>query len=208
MNPDAPPVIAVRTVFRDRVWSAIPNYLIEDSPQRVVTAVLPGARSRTWLPLERYDDPSVRANVCATLASGTWHTVETTWHTNRVLWLWPRGASYMIGHYWADAPDVFLGWYFNLQTRLRRSTVGFDLWDQLLDMVVRPDRTWVWKDEDEFGEAVRLGVIGPDEAQAVRAQGESLVTQIDQLVPTGWEDWRPGAGWPPLVLPVGWKIVK
>jgi hypothetical protein len=68
----------------------------------------------------------------------------------------------MIGHYWADATDVFLGWYFNLQTPLRRSTVGFDLWDQLLDIVVRPDRTWV----------------------------------------------RPGAGWPPLVLPVGWQIVK
>jgi predicted RNA-binding protein associated with RNAse of E/G family len=158
--------------------------------------------------MELYDDPAVRPKVCATLASGRWRMVKSTWHTNRALWIWPRGCSYMIGLFWEDASDRFRGWYFNLQTPLRRSSVGFDLFDYLLDVVVRPDRTWFWKDEDEFANALRLGVIEREDAAAVRAQGELLTQQIDELLPTGWEDWRPGTGWPPLVLPSGWQNLE
>jgi predicted RNA-binding protein associated with RNAse of E/G family len=200
MPADGPPVVVLRTVFRGRVWTATPHYLIEDSPERVVAAVLPGAHCRMW-------PSSARAGVCAALARGQWETVETTWHTNRALWVWPRGASYMIGLFWEDATDRFDGWYLNLQTPLRRSALGFDLWDQLLDVVVRPDRTWFWKDEDEFAEAIRLGVIGPDEGEAVRAQGVRLTRELDALLPTGWENWRPEPGWPALTLPEGWQSV-
>lgn len=208
MHADAPTVIAVRTVFRQRVWTAIPNYLIEDSPERVVTAVVPGARCQSWLPMDRYGDQSIRSKSCATLASGRWQLVESTWHTNRVLWIWPRGYSYMIGLFWEDSSDRFRGWYFNLQTPLRHSPGGFDLFDYFLDVVVRPDRTWFWKDEEEFAEAIRLGVIEGDDAKTIRDQGAVLSQRIDELLPTGWEDWRPGAGWPPLVLPPGWQSVQ
>jgi predicted RNA-binding protein associated with RNAse of E/G family len=148
-----------------------------------------------------------RTRVCTALASGSWTTVETTWHTNRILWVWPRAVSYMIGHIWEDATDQFRGWYLNLQTPLRRSHIGFDLWDQLLDVVVRPDRTWFWNDEDQFEDAIRLHVIGSTEAAAVRAQGESLIRGLDALLPTGCEDWRPEPGWPVLELPGGWDRV-
>jgi len=207
MHFDAPPVVVIRTVFRGRVWTAVPNYLIEDSPERVVTAQVPGGRCRLWAPADQYDDPVARTRVCTTLASGSWTTVETTWHTNRILWVWPRAAGYMVGHVWEDATDQFRGWYLNLQTPLRRSRIGFDLWDQLLDVVVRPDRTWFWKDEDQFEDAIRLDVIGSKEAAAVRAQGESLIRRLNALLPTGWENWRPEPGWPVLELPGGWDRV-
>lgn len=196
MRSGAPPVIVIRTVFRGRVWNALPHYLLEDSPGRVVTALLPGARCR---------QPAVpRDAMLAALASGRWETIETTWHTNRTLWVWPREANYAVGLFWDDATARFRAWYLNLQTPLRRSRLGFDLWDQVLDVVVRPDRTWYWKDEDEFAEAVRLGVIGHGEAAAVRAEGERLTTHLDAVVPTGWESWRPDPGWPVLALPEGW----
>jgi hypothetical protein len=208
MHFHAPPVVVIRTVFRGQVWTAVPNYLIEDSPERVVTAQVPGGRCRFWAPTDQYDDPVARARVCTTLASGNWTPpVETTSHTNRILWVWPRAASYMVGHVWEDATDQFRGWYLNLQTPLRRSRIGFDLWDQLLDVVVRPDRTWFWKDEDQFEDAIRLDVIGSKEAAAVRAQGESLIRGLDALLPTGWEDWRPEPSWPVLELPEGWDRV-
>jgi len=208
MHPDGPPVVVIRTVFRGQVWTAVPNYLIEESPERVVTAQVPRGRCRFWAPTDQYDDPVARARVCTTLASGNWTPpVETTWHTNRILWVWPRAASYMIRHVWEDATDQFRGWYLNLQTPLRRSRIGFDLWDQLLDVVVRPDRTWFWKDEDQFEDAIRLDVIGSKEAAAVRAQGESLIRGLDALLPTGWEDWRPEPGWPVLELPAAWDRV-
>jgi uncharacterized protein len=205
---DAPPVVVIRTIFRGQVWTAVPNYLIEDSPERVVTAQVPGGRCRFWAPTDKYDDPVARVRVVPTLASGRWTTVETTWHTNRILWVWARAASYMIGHLWEDATGQFRGWYLNLQTPLRRSSIGFDLWDQLLDVVVRPDRTWFWKDEDQFDDAIRLGVIGSEEAVAVRAQGERLIRRLDALLPTGWEGWRPMAGWPALELPADWERIE
>jgi predicted RNA-binding protein associated with RNAse of E/G family len=196
MQSGTPPVVVIRTVFRGQVWNALPNYLIEDSPERVVTALLPGARCQ---------QPAVpRQEMFAALASGRWATVETTWHTNRTLWVWPQAANYAIGLFWEDATGLFRAWYLNLQTPLRRSSLGFDLWDQVLDVVVRPDRSWTWKDEDELAEAARLGVIGPEEAAAVRAEGERLTASLDAVVPTGWEDWRPDPGWPALELPDGW----
>jgi predicted RNA-binding protein associated with RNAse of E/G family len=114
----------------------------------------------------------------------------------------------MIGHFWVDTTGQFRFWYLNLQTPLRRSQIGFDLWDYALDVVVRPDKTWSWKDEDELAEAVRLDVITPDEAQAARSEGERLITHLDEIVPTGWEEWRPDPGWPPLLLPDGWDHVE
>lgn len=116
-----PPVVVVRTVFRGRVWNALPYYLIEDSPERVVTALVPGTRCQ--------QPAAPRNEMFRALASGEWETVETTWHTNRVLWVWPRGASYGIGHFWEDTGGRFRRWYLNLQTPLRRSHIGFDLWD-------------------------------------------------------------------------------
>lgn len=204
---DGPPVIVMRTVFRGQVWTAVPHYLLEDSAERVVAATVPGARCRSWAPANAYADPETRSLVCATLASGRWTTVETTWQTNRILWLWPRNASYMVGHLWDDATDEFHGWYLNLQTPLKPSRVGFDLWDQVLDVVVRPDRAWSWKDEDQLADAVRLGLISSAEALAVRAQGEELIGQLGTLLPTGWENWRPQPGWPMLALPPDWDRV-
>jgi hypothetical protein len=38
-------------------------------------------------------------------------------------------------------------------------------------------------------------VIGPEEAHAVRAQGQLLTSQIDALLPRRGEYWRPGIGY-------------
>jgi predicted RNA-binding protein associated with RNAse of E/G family len=58
-----------------------------------------------------------------------------------------------------------------------------------LDVVIDPDETWHWKDEDDFAEAQQLGVFTPEQAAAVRQEGERVISQ--QLWITGWEHWRP-----------------
>lgn len=192
-------MIAVRSVFRGRVWIAQSGYLIEDSPERVVTAILPGAEAQQpILP---------RADQFRALASGEWQLAPSAWHTNRTLWIWPRDAHYGIGLFWNKATDVFRGWYLDLRTPLVPTPIGFDSWDHALDIEVHPNRSWSWKDEDELEEAARLGVLSPAEVAETRAEGERLVAHLDDLIPTGWEDWRPDPAWPPLVLPPGWDRV-
>lgn len=66
MHPDGPPVVVIRTVFRGRVWTAVPHYPIEDSPEHVVAAVLQGGA------LPDVGSSCPRGHVCST---GKWPVV-------------------------------------------------------------------------------------------------------------------------------------
>jgi predicted RNA-binding protein associated with RNAse of E/G family len=107
---------------------------------------------------------------------------------------------------WWDAEWSLLGWYVNLQAPLVVEGDRFDTMDWVLDVVVDPDGTWCWKDEDEFVQAIELGVFDSEAAgAAVRAEGKRVIAE--RPWPTGWEDWRPPQEWTPLPLPKGWEVV-
>jgi hypothetical protein len=55
--------------------------------------------------------------------------------------------------------------------------------------------TWSWKDEDEFEEAVGLGLFTSEQAGEIRAKGERVIGLLPDLLPTGWEDWLPDPAW-------------
>lgn len=43
---------------------------------------------------------------------------------------------------------------------MRRTAIGFDTFDLLLDLVISPDLSqWTWKDEDEYTHGRRLRVV-------------------------------------------------
>ena len=86
---------------------------------------------------------------------------------------------------------VFRCWYVQLQSPILRRPNAIETLDYALDVVVDPDGTWHWKDEDDFAEAQCLGVFTPEEAAAVRREGERVIA--NQLWVTGWEHWRPGS---------------
>ncbi|MDP2920648.1 MAG: hypothetical protein Q8O43_10590 [Dehalococcoidia bacterium] len=66
-----------------------------------------------------------------------------------------------------------------------------------------------WKDEDEFEEAIALGLISPAKARELRAEGERVVRllQSGKSIFSGWENWRPDPRWQVPVLPEGWDIL-
>jgi hypothetical protein len=167
--------------------------LLKETPTHIVTATLPGAQT------VQLSGP--RAEVLASVAAGRERTHEIEWQTNRVVWLTPFGAAHSIGHFWNAASGAFRGYYINLQAPLRRTELGFDSLDHVLDIVVEPGGHWRWKDEDELAEAVQLGLFTPDEAVAIRAEGERVIANLPSLLPTGWEDWLPDPAWPRLDLP-------
>jgi hypothetical protein len=102
-------------------------------------------------------------------------------------------------------------WYVNLQEPLRRGPLGFDTVDHVLDVVVELDGSWRWKDEDELAEAIRRGLIPPEEEPRLRAEGELAVRRIvDRESPfdRDWTTWRPDPSWPTPTLPSGWDRVR
>ena len=72
---------------------------------------------------------------------------------NHVLTFTPPNSWHSVWLFWS--PDwQFKTWYVNFQSPLRRLRRGVQIHDYALDIVVRPDMSWSWKDVDEFEELI------------------------------------------------------
>ena len=142
------------------------------------------------------------------------HVVEATWQGPGILKFVPPDVDHSIWFFFDDGdPRRFAGWYVNLEERAVRwddgTVAGVDTIDQDLDIVVAPDHTWQWKDEDEFAERLALPdhYWVPDEA-AVWAEGRRVIKRIEAAefpFDGTWTDFVPDPSWPaPRSLPPGW----
>jgi hypothetical protein len=114
--------------------------------------------------------------------------------------------------FFRDDQGVFQNWYVNLEYGALRwddgHVAGVDVIDQDLDIVVRPDRGWEWKDEDEFAERLaHPGHYWVRDVATVWAEGHRLVKLIeagDFPFDGTWTDFVADPAWLPLDVPVGW----
>lgn len=97
------------------------------------------------------------------------------WHDGGVLILTPPDARYSVWWFF-NVDGVFRGWYINLEEPIGRWHGGYDLQDHALDIWVYPDRSWQWKDEDEFADRTgHPSYWTEEEVPAIRAEGERLI---------------------------------
>jgi hypothetical protein len=170
----------LRYLWFGRPFWSIPAHVVEDGDDRTVVWVAPGTR---------YLRPERRLTM-GEIAANEWVPSEQAWTGNGALMIARRGDPYSIWLFWAD-DGTHASWYVNLELPWRRTEVGFDSRDHQLDVVVRRDRSWRWKDEDELRDAVHVGLLTIEEGTGVRADGERVVAQLDRLLPTGFESWSP-----------------
>lgn len=134
---------------------------------------------------------------------------DIPWQANHVLRLIRPEDAHDISLFWAADDWTFRGWYVNLQDPVRRTSVGFDSADHVLDIQVTPDGAWTWKDEDEFADAITVGRFTPDRADEIRREGERVIARIEAggwPFDAGYETWRPDPSWPvPVMLP-NWDV--
>jgi hypothetical protein len=123
--------------------------------------------------------------------------------TLRTLLLMPPGAAHSVSWNWL-ADGTFTGWYVNLETPARRWPGGVDTRDQSLDVLVRPDRAWRLKDEDD------LAALEASEASEIRAEA-GRVTGLVEAAAYPFDGshlgFRPPAEWAPATLPAWWDAV-
>lgn len=116
----------------------------------------------------------------------------------------PTGADYSIRFFWHDG--VFTAWYANLELPFQmwrhNGLSGGDTVDWDLDIWIEPDRSWRWKDEDEFTERLAQPEhYWVDDEARVRAAGEEVVKLIEAgAFPFDgtWVDFQPDPAWEPL----------
>ena len=139
--------------------------------------------------------------------------VESTWQGPGILKFIPPDVDHSVWLFFDDE-GCFAGWYVNLEERAVRwddgDLAGVDTVDQDLDIVVAPDHSWRWKDEDEFAERLALPdhYWVPDEA-AVWAEGRRVIKRVEAAdfpFDGTWTDFVPDPSWPvPRSLPPGWN---
>jgi hypothetical protein len=166
-------------------WMAMPVRVIEDSAERLVTYVAPGApfgfRDGAW------PTPDGRH---------PWHE-RPAWGGHECLMVQRPGDDHAVWHFWTGADRAFRCWYINLQTAFVPTPIGFDTMDLELDLVVFPTGDYVVKDLDVLPERVAEGRLTQAVVDHVIALGERLTAELDAgrwWWDTAWAGWTPDPG--------------
>lgn len=134
--------------------------------------------------------------------------VDRVWPGPSNIRLHLRGTGFAVIRTWSFLSDAAQGWYVNLESQWRRTSIGFDSCDLVADVVPAPDlSSWSWKDRDELEWAVEQGLWSRAEAEEIVREGERVGALLGSAAFPFVEDWselRPDETWSPPTVPVGW----
>jgi hypothetical protein len=195
-------VVVLRGVGYGKLWFAMPSRVVQDRPERIALF---------WREGTRWKDVPSHPPGRGVLTLKRTKLIDLTWTETDVLLLARPGEAHTIWAMWEAGRRTLRCWYVNLQTPLRRTSIGFDAMDHELDIVIQSDLSaWRWKDEDKFERMVTEGVFSIRQARAIRREGEQVIREMQAGKPPfceGWERWSPPLTWPIPELPSGWDIL-
>jgi hypothetical protein len=191
--------IVMRGIWKGKLWWACPAYVVRDTPEMIALHWRVG--TPTWSPVRR---PTVEDMLYNRI-----QLRERNWTDNDVLSLNMPDSAHSFELMWKAGTREIRCWYVHLQEPFRRTRIGFDTMDQMLDIVISPDSSsWRWKDEDEFSEAEAIGVYTHEQVRSIRQEGERVIGRlIANASPfcDGWENWTPPVEWGIPSFPEGWE---
>ena len=85
-----------------------------------------------------------------------WHGKDR-WRGHGVLQLQRPDEAHAVWLFWRGPEAALAFWYVNLQAPFRRTAAGIDTMDHELDIVIEPNGSWRFKDEELLDEWIRLG---------------------------------------------------
>ena len=183
-----------------RVYWAYPMTVVQDSSDLIVLympAGVPGKNVEHKPTLEELLAPE-KINV-----------VDHRWERTDVLMLIVPKDSFSTYVMWETGTKNLICWYVNLQEPIRRTAIGFDTMDNMLDIIISPDMSeWRWKDDDEFTAAQNAGIYSAQKAREVwnaGAQAVRLITQERRLLYEPWSQWRANPEWKMPELSLRWQ---
>lgn len=194
-------------VWKGRLWGARPLTVVEDSPNRLVLWCPKGTvRKVATTPPTRPRAATRGERLASLLELRDWTHTDHEWDVS-TLWILEPDDWYAVWVSWL--PDgSHWGWYVNFQEPLRPMTRGFQSMDLMLDILVDPDRTWRWKDDDEFELMIDRGIYDKELATKVRTEAERIIRKIESNEPPfneAWPAWQPPVEWELPELPSDWS---
>ena len=197
-----------RNIRHDRIGWVRPVRVVSDDERGLLVWLERGTRVINEVAA---DGRGMRAMPFSEWVGLDYRLHQGTWQGPGVLKFMPPGEAHSVW-WFRDDQGRFTGWYVNLEAPVIRwddgGVAGVDMVDQDLDIMVAPDRTWRWKDEDEFAERLAFpGHYWVPDPDAVWAEGRRVVKQIEagEFPFDGtWTDFTPDPSWGPGVLEPGW----
>jgi len=192
--------IVVEERWRGHLWSAVPQRVIDANSSELVTFVPAGTTSvtascRGLAGTEHLTRSERKLNALKTLQARPLQFSESPTKLN--FYAADRWARINLG--WDPSDGRFMGWYVNFEMPAIETPDGLQTIDLVLDIYVNADRSWHWKDEDDFDLAIDAGVISNDLRQVFRDEAHRVLKELDQqqgpFVPH-WRSFRPDRDWP------------
>lgn len=196
-----------RDVFDGRLWTASPYRVLSANESAATVTLWPGVATLAateFIESVRTGDEAIREQALATIASGAYRLGEWVWRWNSVVTELVSGRWFTVGRMYG--PDgTFRCWYVNFERPPTWRGDGWDTFDLLVDLVVEPDGSRRWKDEDEYAQGRRLGLVTDSEHSAVQTAREEAVALVEARRGLFSDDataaWQPDPAWPLPALP-------
>lgn len=201
--------VALRGMIENRVWSVLSTIVVHDTEEETRLLLLPGAQC--LYPegyFRRKQGDYSRGTRWQEIRRQPWQHRQFEWAQNRFLIVLQPQQYYAVFYIWQHEAHHFTCYYVNFQLPYRRSHCGFDTLDLDLDIVVDPQYTWRWKDEDDYQAAIQEGGMHETWVHGVeQAKPEVLAKIQHQQYPFDgtWVAWRPDSSWMPPCLPKRWQ---
>lgn len=115
----------------------------------------------------------------------------------------PSPAEPVTGH--------FYGWKVDIIAPFQGTELGFDVTDEVLDIVVRPDRSYAINDADQMEHFVARGIYTREEADLLHAHVREVIGLIEAAKPPFDDTWTSWQASPDLGLPeapAGWQFLR
>ena len=200
-------IISWRGIYRNKVWHAQTVIIVKDTPEEIVIALLPGAECvAPGGYLNGKDSNKRRWN----FKNKDWESQDYLWRTNRLLILLEPEKYYSTMYFWDDDSNEFLCYYINFQLPFQRSHCGIDTLDLDLDLIINPDFSYEWKDEDDYQKAIDNGVITPEWTREIEMAKEEVLDKLEKRqypYDGSWLNWKIDPSWLPPKLPVNWDKI-
>lgn len=184
-------ILLWRGIFRNQIWQAQTVILVKDTPEEIAVVLLPGTECMIE---ENYANGNGAGKRRWDFKEKPWTLTRRPWRTNRLLFLLEPGKYYSTVLFWNHASDQFLCYYVNFQLPFRKMNRGIDTLDLELDLIVDPDLSYRWKDEEDYRNAIKNEVILPYWIQGIEAGKSEILARVktrEYPFDGSWLDWMP-----------------
>lgn len=200
-------VVSWRGIRNHVVWHVQPTLVVKDASEELVLTLLPGTECMAE---ETYPLGKNNGKRWWDFKANDWKLAEYIWRTNRLLLILEPEKCYSIILFWEDVSNEFLCYYINFQVPYQRRDQAVDTLDLELDLIIKPDFSMEWKDQDDYQKAMEQGLITSEWTRRIEdAQLEILDRLENRKYPFdgSWLDWMPDRNWAPPKLPENWNRV-